>query len=465
MGHQARGQVGDDAGVRGRELAGGQQEVGGQAHAEDQGQEGTGLGRYGKEAAGEGGQDEQGRRAGHDGLHQQVPRQQGGLPQVAALGLREEEGGIDGRQRGQHQARPEQPGGEGRVAQVVGEEVQADHPRKADEDKGPARQPGAPLGANEDGPETLGPVQVPDQEGRGERGEDQRQQGHQAGEEEQGRQHAQRQAGRGQQEGAGPDGLGDEVGRHLPVPGHPMGGGISLARRDGRAQQRAGHGAVFDVDGAAPIAGTVFGPGGPQQPAILARRGGDDGALFGVNVEELGLGALLGLAHAHRLRGQGAGDLGERVVQVAGQDGVLGADDDTGRLQAHLGAVRAEVALGRGVGVGVNVDGVVGAGLHAGLAADAGFGVELHNAVGALIHGRGGADVDAGRVGAVVAARHLEEAAGVGEGALLHVLHPGAVNADRHLVLRLAGGGAGVTADALAVVNDKAEVHRLDNIA
>ena len=71
---------------------------------------------------------------------------------------------------------------------------------------------------------------------------------------------------------------------------------------------------------------------------------------------------------------------------------MLGADDDAGRLEADVGAMGAEVALGGCARVGVDVDGVVGASLQAGLAADADVAVELDDAVGALVHRGGGAD-------------------------------------------------------------------------
>ena len=155
------------------------------------------------------------------------------------------------------------------------------------------------------------------------------------------------------------------------------------------------------------------------------------------------------------------GNLGAPVLQVAGDDRVDRAHDDARRLESHVRAVRAEVALGRGAGVRVDVDRVVRTGLHARLAADADIRVELDDPVVALIHRLRRADRNAGRVRAVVAARHLEVAARVGKLPLLDVLDPGAVDADRHLVLRLARGRARVTADALAVVDEEGVVHRV----
>jgi hypothetical protein len=61
----------------------------------------------------------------------------------------------------------------------------------------------------------------------------------------------------------------------------------------------------------------------------------------------------------------------------------------------------------------------------------------------------------------VVAAHHGKEAASVGELALLNVLHPRAIDADRDLVLAFAGDGAGVTTDAFTVVDQESEIRHL----
>ena len=53
------------------------------------------------------------------------------------------------------------------------------------------------------------------------------------------------------------------------------------------------------------------------------------------------------------------------LVEVAREDGVLGADDDAGWLHADIHAMCAVVALLGGVAVRVHVDRIVGAGLCA----------------------------------------------------------------------------------------------------
>ncbi len=59
----------------------------------------------------------------------------------------------------------------------------------------------------------------------------------------------------------------------------------------------------------------------------------------------------------------------------------------------------------------------------------------------------------------MVAACDLKHAARVGEYALLNVLYPGPVHADRHLVFSLARHRAGVAPDALAVIDDESVFH------
>ena len=61
----------------------------------------------------------------------------------------------------------------------------------------------------------------------------------------------------------------------------------------------------------------------------------------------------------------------------------------------------------------------------------------------------------------MVASHDVECPLGIGELALLYVLHPGAVHPYRYLVLGLARYRARMTADALAVVYDESVVSHL----
>src|SRR5579863_2538383 len=119
----------------------------------------------------------------------------------------------------------------------------------------------------------------------------------------------------------------------------------------------------------------------------------------------------------------------------------------------------AEMAFRCGTFVGIDVNGIVRAGLHAGLASNTSLGTEVDDTVFALIHRGDGADRDTGRILAMIAAGDLKDAAGIGERSLFDVLHPGAVHREGDVVLGLAGNGAGVTSDALAIIDDESVAH------
>ena len=121
--------------------------------------------------------------------------------------------------------------------------------------------------------------------------------------------------------------------------------------------------------------------------------------------------------------------------------------------------MRAKMAFRRGTVIRINVDGVVRAGLHTRFAAYTALGAEVDNTVFALVHRGHGADRDARRIFAMITARDLKNAAGVGIGSLLNVLHPSAVYSQRNVVFRLTGNGAGVASDALSIVDDESIAH------
>jgi hypothetical protein len=58
----------------------------------------------------------------------------------------------------------------------------------------------------------------------------------------------------------------------------------------------------------------------------------------------------------------------------------------------------------------------------------------------------------------MITAGHLKTSAHIGISSRLGVFDPCAVHAKRHLVLGLARGGTGVTADAFALVNQKSVI-------
>jgi len=66
--------------------------------------------------------------------------------------------------------------------------------------------------------------------------------------------------------------------------------------------------------------------------------------------------------------------------------------------------------------------------------------------------------VNAGRVSAVIAAQDSKVALSVRKSAFLDVFHPGAVDRERYLVFRFARRRAGMTTDALSLVDNPGEV-------
>src|ERR1044072_1479755 len=119
----------------------------------------------------------------------------------------------------------------------------------------------------------------------------------------------------------------------------------------------------------------------------------------------------------------------------------------------------AEVTLLSGMIFGIDEDGVVRTGGHASLTADADGLVEINDAVGAFEHGRGRAGSHAGRVRALIAARHLMSAAHLGEHAHIDMLNVGARDPDRNDVFRFTRSRARMTADATGVVDDLGPLH------
>src|SRR5208337_306084 len=197
----------------------------------------------------------------------------------------------------------------------------------------------------------------------------------------------------------------------------------------------------------------------PHVEGFMARGGGSHGTFIGVNVEDFGPRSLFRLAHADGLARYQLRHFAVRIVQIAGDKGALRANCCAGRFQSYFDAVRAEMAFGRGVPVGVNINGIIRPSLHAGLAPDAAGGVEIYNPVSALVHGGYRTDFDAWRFLAVTAAGHLEDTPRVRELPLLHILDPRPVDAQRNLVLDFACHRAGMTADALAAVDDDSVSH------
>src|SRR5437899_2590752 len=148
-------------------------------------------------------------------------------------------------------------------------------------------------------------------------------------------------------------------------------------------------------------------PLGALRPEVALRRRlelGREGRGVGAEVEDLGPRALVGLAHLHGGARDEPGDPRLGIVEVAGDDRLLGADDHARGLEPHLDAMGAVVALRGGPRVRIDVERVVGTRLHARLAADAAIAVQVDDAVGSAIERDRRADRHARCRVAVVAA-------------------------------------------------------------
>lgn len=184
--------------------------------------------------------------------------------------------------------------------------------------------------------------------------------------------------------------------------------------------------------------------------------------LIGFNVEELRRSAGLGFPDSRLFGSYKVRELRCRVIHIAGYDCLDRANDHTSGFKLGFDSMRAEVALLGGVCVGIDVQGIVRTGLHAGLATDAAIAVEVDDAVVEPVERSYRADGYARSVVAVIAPEHGKETASVWILTLLYVLDPGPESAERDFVLGLASDSARVTADAFAMVYDEAVFHLMD---
>src|SRR5437660_11051385 len=192
----------------------------------------------------------------------------------------------------------------------------------------------------------------------------------------------------------------------------------------------------------------------------MARRRRYNRTFIAINVVELGLSSLLGLAHAHRFPRHQLRHFTRRIAPVSGNNGVFRAHNHASWFQPNFGAMRTEMAFGSSAIVRIHIYRIVRTSLHAGFAANAAVGIEIDNPILALVHSSHRTDGDAGRLLAMVATCDLKYAARVRENAFLDILNPGPVHAHRHLVLGFTRHRAGVASDALAVVDYEAVFHR-----
>ncbi len=168
---------------------------------------------------------------------------------------------------------------------------------------------------------------------------------------------------------------------------------------------------------------------------------------------------MLGTAHFCVVVGDDLRRFGIGIIQITGNDRLHRADDDTGRFESLFDSVGAEVTFLDGAEIIIEIQRIVGAGLHTCAATDAGVAIDVDNSVRAFLKRVDGTDRDAGRVGTLVAPKYGKVPAYVGELTELGVLDRCPEIADRNVVLGFAGDGAGVAADAPRVIDDEAILH------
>ena len=176
-------------------------------------------------------------------------------------------------------------------------------------------------------------------------------------------------------------------------------------------------------------------------------------------VMNIGACALFGSANFGVVLGDDLRRFGIRIIEIAGNDRLHRADDDTGRFEPFFDSVGAEMAFLDGAKIIVEIQRIVGAGLHTCAATDAGVAIDVDNSIRAFLKRVDGTDRDAGRIGTLVAPEYGEVPAYVGELTEFGVLDRRPEVADRNVVLGCAGDGAGVAADAPRLIDDEAILH------
>src|SRR5215469_613652 len=177
----------------------------------------------------------------------------------------------------------------------------------------------------------------------------------------------------------------------------------------------------------------------PKMQSIFDLHARIQQALIDSDVEEFGAGSLIGFwAHDCRVR-DGKARRARRVVEIAGEYRVGRTNDDACGFQVHFDPVRAEVALGSRMRVWIQVDGIIGARLHARFAADTSVRIEIDDPVSTAVQRMGRTYLDTRCIVAVVAPHHAEMPTDIGKLALLYVLYPGPKHTDGNVMLFLAG--------------------------
>src|ERR1700756_4064334 len=178
------------------------------------------------------------------------------------------------------------------------------------------------------------------------------------------------------------------------------------------------------------------------------------------DIEQFGPGTLLRFAHTNLLHGDPTANLAAGVVKIPGEYRLGRADNFASWFETHFDPGSVEIAFRGGVAVGINIQRIVGTGLHAGFAANAAFVIEIDNAIRPSEQGHRGTNFNARRIVAMIAAQHREVAAGIGITAFFNVLYPRPIYPDGDVVLFFTSDGTGVTADAAVLIDQESVTHR-----
>jgi len=178
--------------------------------------------------------------------------------------------------------------------------------------------------------------------------------------------------------------------------------------------------------------------------------------LVRADVVHIGACALFWRAHIDGFNAEEFADAAGGIVYIPHPDGLGWAHLNAGGLQPLINPVGTEIAFGRRVRVVVDINRVVGTGLHAHFAPDAVFVVEVDNSIFTDEQGSGGTSFHAGRVGAVITPHNAHFPGCRGVFTLVDVLHPSAELPDGHIMFSFTRHRACMASDTCALIYCKA---------
>ena len=131
--------------------------------------------------------------------------------------------------------------------------------------------------------------------------------------------------------------------------------------------------------------------------------------------------------------------------------------DYTRWFQAQFDSVITEIAFVCSICLGVNVNRVIRACVHASLASNAVVVIKVHHAVGGSKQCRSWTDLHTGRIVTLVAAHDGKMSGRFGELTLFDVFDPGTIYSQRYVVFAFARDSARVASDTGLAIEKKPE--------